>query len=168
MQKLAGKNDSVSRIFGENLDDLFQLISFTTKTLPNCKVISLQPVLWVNNGKAALTLHYLNKNLSQLNLHVADNRNAKTKYVRQKGIHIVPKGKDRLALNSALLTNKIRSLWWSSKHLNIPTKPCISPNNSLNKYKSPKDPQRLTAKQKSRPKVAKRNAIDLETEGLFY
>ena len=39
-----GTNDSVSRTSREILDDLFQLKSATTKTLPNCQVIFSQPI----------------------------------------------------------------------------------------------------------------------------
>ena len=56
-----GTNDSVSRTFREILDDLLQLKSAITKTLPNCQVIFSQPTLRVDNGKAALTLHRLNE-----------------------------------------------------------------------------------------------------------
>ena len=51
-----GTHDSASRISPEILDDLLQLKSVITKTLPNCKVIFLQSTLRVGNGNAALTL----------------------------------------------------------------------------------------------------------------
>ena len=57
----AGTNDSVSRTSCEILDDLLQLKSAITKTLPNCQVFFSQPTLPVDNGKAALTLHRLNE-----------------------------------------------------------------------------------------------------------
>ena len=40
-----GANDSVSRTSREILDDLLQLKSATTKTLPNCQVMFSQPTL---------------------------------------------------------------------------------------------------------------------------
>ena len=45
-------------------------------------------------------------------------------------LHLNPKGNGSLALN---FINKIRRLWWSSEHLNVPTMPSISPSKSLNK-----------------------------------
>ena len=56
-----GTNDSVSRTSREILDDMLQLKSAITKTLPNFQVIFSPPTLRVDNGKAALTLHRLNK-----------------------------------------------------------------------------------------------------------
>ena len=85
----------------------------------------------MDNGKATLTLHHLNKHFSQLNPDAADNSYTKIKHIGQKGLHINPKGKDRL-LDFVHFTNKIRSLWWSSENLNIPTKLYIFSNNSLN------------------------------------
>ena len=54
-----GTNDTVSRTSREILDDLLQHKSAITKNLPNCQVIFSQPTHRVDNGKAALTLHYL-------------------------------------------------------------------------------------------------------------
>ena len=82
----------------------------------------------MDNGKAAITLHLLNKHFSELNLDVVNNSNIKVKHIGKKDLHLKEKG--RLALN---LINKIRDLWWSPDHLNVPTKPYISPSKSLNK-----------------------------------
>ena len=76
---------NVSRILCEILDDLLQLKSVITKTLPNCQVILSQPTPWVDNGKAALTLHRLNEDFSELNLDVLNNSNIKVKDIGQKG-----------------------------------------------------------------------------------
>ena len=89
-----------------------------------------QPTLRVGNGKAALTLDDLNEHFSELNLNVVDDSNIKVKHIGQKGLHLYAIGKDRLALK---LIHKVKSLWWSSERLNVPTKPYISPSNSLNK-----------------------------------
>ena len=96
-----GTNDSVSRTSREVLDDLLQLKSAITKTLPNCQVIFSQPSLRVDNGKAALTLHRLNEHFSELKnfSDVVNNSNIKVKHIGQKGLHFKPKGKSRLALN---------------------------------------------------------------------
>ena len=103
-----GTNDSVSRTSRQILDDLLQLKSaIITKTLPNCQVIFSQPTLRVDNGKAALTLHHLNEHISELNLDVVNNSNIKVKHIGQKGLHLNPKGKGRLALN---FIHKIRDL----------------------------------------------------------
>ena len=92
-------NDSVSWTSREILDDLLQLKSAITKTLPNCNVIFSQPSLRVDNGKTALTLHRLNEHFAELNLDVVNNRNIKVTYIGQKGLHLNPMGKGSLALN---------------------------------------------------------------------
>ena len=102
-----GTNDFASRTSREILDDLLQLKSAITKTLPNCQVIFSQPTLRVDNGKAALTLNRLNEHFSELNLDVVNNSNIKVKHIGQKGLHLNPKGKGRLALN---FMHKIRGL----------------------------------------------------------
>ena len=102
-----GTNDSVSRTSREILDDLLQLKSAITMTLPNCQVIFSQPTLRLDNRKAALTLHRLNEHFSELNLDVVNNSNIKVKHIDQKGLHLNPKGKGRLALN---FIHKIRDL----------------------------------------------------------
>ena len=111
-----------------------QLKSAISKTLPNCQVIFSQPTLQVDNGKTALTLHRLNEHFSELNLDVISNSNIKVKHIGQKGLHLNPKGKSRVALN---FIHKIRGLWWSSEHLpsseHVPTKSYISPSKILNK-----------------------------------
>ena len=100
-------NDSLSRTSREVLDDLLQLKSAITKTQTNCQVIFLQPTLRVDNGKEALTLHLLNEHFSEINLDVVNNSNIKVKHIGQKGVHLNPKGKGRLALN---FIHKIRGL----------------------------------------------------------
>ena len=77
----AGTNDSVSRTSHEILDDLLQLKSAITKTLPNCQVIFSQPTLRVDNGMAALTLHCRNEHFSELNLDAVNNSNIKVKHI---------------------------------------------------------------------------------------
>ena len=126
----AGTNGSVSRTSPKIFDDLLQLKSATAKTLSNCQVIFLQRTRRVDNGKTALPLRHLNEHFSELNLDVVNNTNIKVKHIDQKGLHLNPEGKSRLALN---LMHKTRGLWWSSEHLNVPTKPYISTSKSLNK-----------------------------------
>ena len=86
-----GTNDSVSRTSHEIPDDLLQLKSAITKTLPNCQAIFSQATLRVDHGKAALTLHRLNEHFSELNFDVVNNSNIKVKHIGQKGLHLNPK-----------------------------------------------------------------------------
>ena len=81
-----GTNDSVSRTSREILDDQLQLKSAITKTRPNGQAIFSQPILRVDNGKAALTLYRLNEHFSELNLDVVNNSNIKAKHIGQKGL----------------------------------------------------------------------------------
>ena len=48
-----GKNDFATRTSREIFDDLLLLKGVISKTLPNYKVIFLQPTLQMDNGKAA-------------------------------------------------------------------------------------------------------------------
>ena len=48
-----GKNDFATRTSREIFDDLLLLQGVISKTLPNYKVIFLQPTLQMDNGKAA-------------------------------------------------------------------------------------------------------------------
>ena len=54
----------------------------------------------------------------------------KVTHIDQKGLHLNPKEKGRLPLN---FIHKIKGFWWSSEHLNVPTKPYVSPSKGLNK-----------------------------------
>ena len=78
---------------------MLQLKSVITNSLPNCRVIFLQPTAGEDNGKRGLTLHRLNKYFSELNLDVVNNSNIKVKHASQKGLHLNPKEKSSLALN---------------------------------------------------------------------
>ena len=109
---------------------MLQLKSVITNSLPNCRVVFLQPTAREDNEKGALTLHHLNKHFSELNLDVLNNSNIRVKHASQKGLHLNPNENSSLALN---FIHKIRVVWWSSEHLNVPTKPYISPSESLNK-----------------------------------
>ena len=100
-------NNSVSRTSREMLKDFLQLKSVITKTLPQCRVIFLQPTPRVDNIQAVLTLHHLNEHFSELNLYAVDLSNVKVKHIFQKGLHLNPYGRGRVALNIA---QKIRSL----------------------------------------------------------
>ena len=125
-----GMNDSVTRTSIEIIDDQLQLKSAITKTLPNCQVILLQPTLWVDDGKAALTIHHLNGHFLKLTLDVVNNSNIKIKQIRQKGLHLNTKGKNRFAL---IFMHKIKGLWWSLERLIVSTNPFIFLSKSLNK-----------------------------------
>ena len=78
---------------------MLQLKSVITDSLPNCRVIFLQPTARGGNEKGALTLHHLNKHFSELNLDVLNNSNIKVKHASQKGLHLNPKEKGSLALS---------------------------------------------------------------------
>ena len=89
-------NEFVSRTSCDILDNLLQLESVITKTLPYCQVPFSQPTLRVDNEKAALTLHRLNEHFSELNLDVVNDSNIKDKHIGQQGLHLIPKGNCRL------------------------------------------------------------------------
>ena len=74
--------------------------------LPTCRVIVCRPVIWTDDGKAALTLSNFNKHLGQLEADFIDNVNIKEVDLGKKGLHFNQK-KLRTELN---FTQKLRNL----------------------------------------------------------
>ena len=92
-------NDAVSKTSRQILDQLLQLKQYITNMLPTCRVIMSRPTMRTDNGKAALTLSSLNKNLGQLEVDFIDNVNIKEVHLGEKEQHLNKKGKNRLELN---------------------------------------------------------------------
>ena len=71
-----------------------------SKQLPNCRIVLSKPTNRHDHGKADdLTIRNANKHLENLELECIDNNNINTEHLGQKGLHLNPKGKGRLALN---------------------------------------------------------------------
>ena len=52
-----------------------------------------------DNGKAMLTLKFLNKLMQELKINIIDNANIKEQHLGRKGLHLYGKGTRRLAMN---------------------------------------------------------------------
>ena len=94
----AGTNDATKNSSRKIVDDLLMLRTNISKQLPNCR-IPPKPTIGHDHGKANLTIRNVNKHLESLELECIDNNNVNTEYFGQKGLHLNPKGKGRLALN---------------------------------------------------------------------
>ena len=68
-----------------------------SKQLPNCRIILSRPIIRHDHGKANLTIRNVNKHLENLELECIDSNNINAEHLGQKGLHLNPKGKGRLA-----------------------------------------------------------------------
>ena len=70
-----------------------------TDNLPKCKVVISTPTLCTDDGNARLTVSQLTNHLLQLDICIIDNRNISARNLGNKGLHLNPTGKSRLAKN---------------------------------------------------------------------
>ena len=63
------------------------------------KIVLSKPIIRHDNGKANLAIRNVNKPLSALQSECIENDNISSQHLVQKGLHLNPKGKARLALN---------------------------------------------------------------------
>ena len=91
-------------------DILYKLLQLNSKILNACKfckVIISQPTLHSDNGKAALTNHYLCNLLEELNIDIVKNSNIGSEHLGVKGLHLNPHGAARLVLNLKATIRKL-------------------------------------------------------------
>ena len=81
------------------LDKLLQLKTAVLDSNENCKVILLQPMTRVDDGKACLTISKLNDLLEELDIPIVKNRNITVEHLGSKGLHLSPYGIARFAMN---------------------------------------------------------------------
>ena len=70
-----------------------------SKQLPNCRIVLSKPTIRQDHGKANLTIRNVSKHLQNLELECLDNNNINAEHLVQKGLHLNPKDKGRLALD---------------------------------------------------------------------
>ena len=75
------------------------LKSNISKQLPICRIVLSKPIIRHDNGKANLTIRNVNKHLPALQSEFIENDGISSQHLGRKGLHLNPKGKDRLALN---------------------------------------------------------------------
>ena len=78
-----------------------------SKQLPKCRIVLPKPTIRHDHGKANLTIQNVNKHLENLELEYNDNNNINAEHLEQKGLHLNPTGKGRLALNFFETTSEI-------------------------------------------------------------
>ena len=79
-----------------------------TDSLPKCKVVISTPTLCTDDGNARLTVSQLTNHLLQLDICIIDNRNISARNLGNKGLHLNPTGKSRLAKN---FLSSVKSFW---------------------------------------------------------
>ena len=94
-----GTNDATTNSSRKIVDDLLMLKANISKQLPNCKIVFSKPTIRHDHGKANLTIGNVNKHLEILEFECIDSNNINAEHLGQKGLHLNPKGKGRLALN---------------------------------------------------------------------
>ena len=96
-----GTNDATTNTSENILDDLLIIKSNISKQLAtSCRIVLSKPIIRHDNGKANLTIRNVNKHLSALQSECIENDNISSQHLGGKGLHLTPKGKVRLALNS--------------------------------------------------------------------
>ena len=111
-----GTNDATTNSSRKIVDDLLMLRTNISKQLPNCRIVLSKPTIRHDHGKANLTIRNVNKHLENLELECIDNSNINAEHLGQKGLHLNPKGKGRLALN---FLKQLRKIWRSVEHENL-------------------------------------------------
>ena len=94
-----GTNDAATNTFKRIVDDLLMLKSNISKQLRSCRVVLWKSIIRRDDGKTTLMIRSGNKHLSTLQSECIENNSISTQHLRQKGLHLNPKGKGRLALN---------------------------------------------------------------------
>ena len=94
-----GTNDATTNSFRKIVGELLMLRTNISKQLSNCRIVLSKPTICHDHGKANLTVRNVNKHLENLELECIDNNNINAEHLGQKGLHLNPKGKGRLALN---------------------------------------------------------------------
>ena len=101
-----GANGATIKSSRKIVDDLLMLRTNISKRLPNCRIVLLKPTIRHDHGKANLTIRNVNKHLENSELECIDN-NINGEHIGQKGLHLNPKGKCRLALKIFETTSEI-------------------------------------------------------------
>ena len=94
-----GTNDTTTNSSRKIYVDLLMLRTNISKQLPKCRIVLSKPTIRHDHGKANLTVRNVKKHLENLEVECVDKNNINAEHLGQKGLHLNPKGKARLALN---------------------------------------------------------------------
>ena len=94
-----GTNDATTNTSKKIVDDLLILKSNISKQLPSCRIVLSKPIIRHDDGKANLTIRFVNERLLALQSEYIENDSISSQHLGRKRLHLNPKGKGRLALN---------------------------------------------------------------------
>ena len=94
-----GTNNANTDSSDKIIEKLAKLRDYIKSKLPNCQLIFSSLINRNDNANARLVVENTNKKLEHLNCQVLDNENITNDYLGKKGLHLVPRGTSRLAMN---------------------------------------------------------------------
>ena len=98
-----GTNNTVNEPSKMVPDKLLTLKKFTEHTLPESNVFIPNLITRTDNGKASLAVIKTNEHLHGLEMDVIDNGNITSNELNQGGLHLNPRGLDKLAINFIII-----------------------------------------------------------------
>ena len=102
-----GTNDAPYKSSEVILTELLRLKSYIENALPGVIVILSQPIMRIDNAKAALAIKYVCDKLDNLNIYVLDNSNINENHLGRKDLHLNGRGTERLAMNIMYLIKQL-------------------------------------------------------------
>ena len=92
-------NKCVNESYNKILNKIISLKQCSKKRLPENKIIILSMIERLDNGKAALSVKRLNKDLCPLKVDIIGNSNIGKESLGKKGLDLHPRGSGMLAIN---------------------------------------------------------------------
>ena len=94
-----GTNNCTSDEASAVTSKIINLVNYIASILPRCNVILSSIVVRTDNNKARITGEIVNSNLLKLGLKVILHKNVTESHLGRKGLHLVPTGIGKLAIN---------------------------------------------------------------------
>ena len=94
-----GTNNTVNESSKVVLGKLLDLKKFMKNTLPESNVAISNLITQTNNGKTSLTVIKPNEYLHGLQMDIIDNGNITSNELNKGGVHLNPRGLDKLSIN---------------------------------------------------------------------
>ena len=109
-------NDATTNTSKKVVDDLLILKSNTSKQLPSCRIVLSKRIILHDDGKTNLAISNVNNHLLAVQQECNENNNISSQHLGQKGLHLNPKDKGRLALN---FLKQTQTYWMSVEHWHL-------------------------------------------------
>lgn len=94
-----GTNNCVDENSTQVMNKLHNLKTFILNQLPQCNVVTSTLIKRFDNAKAQLTVKLVNDKIFKLNWDIINNENINGSHIGRKGLHMLPHGTGKLALN---------------------------------------------------------------------